>query len=168
MTRLTWDRHRGHASTYDVVTAGFNYRLDELRAAIGLVQLERLDDGNRRRARVVADYRARLDGRERLAMPFSRPSSSVSHHLAVLLLPEGGDRDAFRRLLETERVQTSVHYPPIHGFTYYAGVASRRKLPRTDEVAPRLVTLPLYPHIETAAVDLVASTVLDGAAKIAC
>ena len=62
MTRLTWDRHRGHASSYDVVEIGFNYRLDELRAAIGLIQLERLEAGNRARAEIVARYRAAREG----------------------------------------------------------------------------------------------------------
>jgi dTDP-4-amino-4,6-dideoxygalactose transaminase len=54
MTTLTWDRHRGHAHSYDVVTHGFNYRLDEVRAALGLVQLGRLDEGNAARARHAA------------------------------------------------------------------------------------------------------------------
>jgi dTDP-4-amino-4,6-dideoxygalactose transaminase len=47
MTTLTWDRHRGHASSYDVVLQGFNYRLDELRAAMGVVQLRRLEPPRR-------------------------------------------------------------------------------------------------------------------------
>jgi len=166
MTRLTWDRHRGHASTYDVVTAGFNYRLDELRAAIGLVQLERLDDGNAARARIVARYRAGLHGREGLTMPFAEPGASVSHHLAVLLLPVGADREAFRRMLEDERIQTSVHYPPIHGFTYYSRSEPSRALPRTDEVAWRLVTIPLFPHLDAAAADLVTAAVLESAARV--
>ncbi len=51
MTTLTWDRHRGHASGYDVVLPGFNYRLDEMRAALGLVQLRRLPERERARAR---------------------------------------------------------------------------------------------------------------------
>jgi dTDP-4-amino-4,6-dideoxygalactose transaminase len=60
MTTLTWDRHRGHADTYDVVAAGFNYRLDEVRAAIGLLQLTRLEDENRARRRLLAAYRDAL------------------------------------------------------------------------------------------------------------
>ena len=46
MTTLTWDRHRGHASGYDVVALGFNYRIDEPRAALGRVRLGRLDREN--------------------------------------------------------------------------------------------------------------------------
>ena len=65
MTTLTWDRHRGHASSYDVVLPGFNYRLDEVRAAIGSVQLRRLPEENAGRARVVARYREALDGAAR-------------------------------------------------------------------------------------------------------
>ena len=57
MTTLTWARHQGHAHTYDVVAHGYNYRFDELRAAIGLVQLGRLDASNRARRDIVARYR---------------------------------------------------------------------------------------------------------------
>ena len=71
MTTLTWDRHRGHAHGYEVVAQGFNYRLDEIRAAIGLVQLRRLDERNAARARIVARYRRALDGAGGLRMPFA-------------------------------------------------------------------------------------------------
>jgi dTDP-4-amino-4,6-dideoxygalactose transaminase len=50
MTTLTWDRHRGHASTYDVVALGYNYRIDEIRSALGLVQLGKLARNNARRS----------------------------------------------------------------------------------------------------------------------
>src|SRR5256886_4374540 len=60
MTTLTWDRHRGHASSYDVVEVGFNYRIDELRAALGIVQLSRLDELNAIRRALTERYRTRL------------------------------------------------------------------------------------------------------------
>jgi dTDP-4-amino-4,6-dideoxygalactose transaminase len=62
MTSLTWDRHRGHASGYDVVELGFNYRIDEPRAALAGARLERLDSDNSRRAAAVAVYRDQLSG----------------------------------------------------------------------------------------------------------
>src|SRR5438132_1420163 len=70
MTTLTWDRHRGHASSYDVVLSGFNYRLDEVRAAVGLVQLGRLENENAARGRIASRYREGLSGREGLIVPF--------------------------------------------------------------------------------------------------
>jgi dTDP-4-amino-4,6-dideoxygalactose transaminase len=159
MTKLTWDRHRGHASSYDVVAVGFNYRLDEIRAAIGLVQLERLEAGNRARAHIVSRYRAALEGVEGLVMPFAAAEPTAANHLAVILLPPKCDRDLFRASLEEARIQTSFHYPPIHQFTAYRGRGTRA-LPRTERIAERLVTLPLYPDLDDATADTVTSAVL--------
>jgi dTDP-4-amino-4,6-dideoxygalactose transaminase len=161
MTTLTWDRHRGHAHSYDVVAQGFNYRMDEIRAAIGSVQLRRVLAHNAERARIVGQYRSALDGVNGLMMPFAPRADEVSaHHLAVVVLPEGCERADFRASLAERRVQTSVHYPPIHTFTAYAAVGGRRALPVTDAVAPRLVTLPLYPHMDDDKVTEVVEAVL--------
>jgi dTDP-4-amino-4,6-dideoxygalactose transaminase len=148
MTTLTWDRHQGHASSYDVVVPGFNYRLDEVRAAVASVQLRRLPEENAARARIVARYR------EAFEMPFGGRDEGSAHHLAVVVLPEGVDRDEVRAALEERGIQTSVHYPPIHTFTAYRE-RSRRPLPRTDAVAPRLLTLPLYGSMTDEQVDAV-------------
>ena len=137
MTTLTWDRHRGHASTYDVVLPGFNYRLDELRAAMGTVQLRRLPAENEGRARVVARYRQALDGAGGITMPFGEVGERTpSYHLAVVLLPEGANRDAVRSALGEARIQTSVHYPPIHTFTAYRErTAGRSRAPTQSPAA---------------------------------
>jgi dTDP-4-amino-4,6-dideoxygalactose transaminase len=161
MTTLTWDRHRGHAGSYDVLRPGFNYRLDEIRAAIGLVELARLPEANAARARIVARYREALDGVEGISMPFPECDGSVSaHHIAVLVLPEEVDREEVRELLKSRGIQTSVHYPPIHRFSAYAGAAADRALPETDAVADRLVTLPLFPHMAEEEVEAVVAEVL--------
>jgi dTDP-4-amino-4,6-dideoxygalactose transaminase len=162
MTTLTWDRHRGHAGGYDVLAQGFNYRLDEIRAAIGLVQLRRLPAENAARARLAAQYRSLLDGESGLSMPFEHADEGTvsSHHLAFALLPEGSDRDAIRATLGEERIQTSVHYPPIHRFSAYRKLGGR-PLPRTDDLAERLLTLPLFPHMRGKQVDEVADALLE-------
>lgn len=166
MTTLTWDRHRGHSSSYDVVAHGFNYRLDEVRAAIGLVQLGRLQAGNAARARHVARYRDALDGVEGITMPFGE-STGASHHLAVVLLPDGADRDGVRTRLAGRGVQTSVHYPPIHRFSRFAELPNGRPLPRTEAVAERILTLPLFPHMEDSQVDLVAEELVEALTQVA-
>jgi len=165
MTTLTWERHRGHASGYDVVAQGFNYRLDELRAAMGLVQLNRLPAENAARAKVVARYREAFDGIEGVTMPFREieEGTTPAHHLAVLLLPEGS-RDDVRATLADRRIQTSVHYPPIHLFTQYREIGSARTLPRTEAVAERIVTLPLYAHMRDEQVELVIESILEALA----
>jgi dTDP-4-amino-4,6-dideoxygalactose transaminase len=161
MTTLTWDRHRGHASSYDVVLPGFNYRLDEVRAAVGIVQLRRLPEENAGRAGVAARYREALDGQQELTVPFgdAGPEAVPSHHLAVVLLPAGADRAAVRTALDERGIQTSVHYPPIHTFSAYRSDA-RRPVPRTDAVAERLLTLPLYGRMTDEQADAVVEGLL--------
>jgi dTDP-4-amino-4,6-dideoxygalactose transaminase len=161
MTTLTWDRHRGHAQSYEVVVQGLNYRFDELRAAIGLVQLRRLQERNAERARIVARYRAELDGAHGIRMPFGFDDDGNSaHHLAVILLPHDRQREEFRASLAASGIQTSVHYPPIHQFSRYRALGARRPLPTTEAVADRLVTLPLYPHMSDAEVTAVTAAVV--------
>jgi dTDP-4-amino-4,6-dideoxygalactose transaminase len=160
MTTMSWDRHRGHANTYDVLVPGFNYRMDDIRAALGIVHLERLAARNAARGRIVEEYRAELDGWNGIQMPFRpRGSASPAHHLAVILLPASVSRDAVRSSLAGERVQTSVHYPPTHCFSWYRDTARSRPLPVTESLADRLLTLPLYPDIEADAVSAVIDAV---------
>jgi dTDP-4-amino-4,6-dideoxygalactose transaminase len=163
MTTLTWDRHRGHASSYEVVTPGFNYRLDEIRAALGLVSLARLDDENAARRKIALRYRDALEGERGLVLAFADRigDESSSHHLVVALLPPRASRDEVRATLAERRVQTSVHYPPIHRFAAYRELAAGRSLPRTDEIESRLLTLPLFGHLTDEQVDLVADALLE-------
>ena len=56
MTSLTWDRHQGHAYSYDVVELGYNYRIDEIHSALGIVQLQKLETNNRKRAEITKKY----------------------------------------------------------------------------------------------------------------
>jgi len=161
MTSLTWDRHRGHAHSYDVLEPGLNYRLDEIRAAIGLVELRRLEAENAARRRLVARYRQRLEGVKGIAVAFPAVGDDVvsSAHLAAVLLPEHASRDDVQTKLGGEGIQTSVHYPPIHTFSHYRALG-QRLLPQTDAIESRLLTLPLFGHMTEAQFDFVADRVV--------
>ena len=167
MTTLTWDRHRGHAASYDVLAHGLNYRLDEVRAAIGLVQLGRLPGENASRARIAARYRDALHGTGGAQLAFAErvgdPASS--HHLAVLIAKESVDRDRVRELLGRRGIQTSIHYPPIHRFSAYRSRPAQRPLPRTEEAAERLLTLPLFGAMTHAQVELVVAAATEALAQ---
>jgi dTDP-4-amino-4,6-dideoxygalactose transaminase len=161
MTSLTWDRHQGHAASYDVLDLGYNYRLDELRSAIGQVQLARLEGNNERRRSLTALYRARLQVEApEVTLPFSCPRGTSTCHLMPILLPQGCDRARFVDDMKTSQIQTSLHYPPVHRFTYYQNHApATGPLPKTEEVAQREVTLPLFPTMSMDQLDLVVRAV---------
>ncbi len=150
MSAMTWDRHQGHAWSYDVTALGYNYRIDEIHSAIGRVQLEKLARINARRARVVAQYNELLlELAPSITVPFQRHRGLSSYHIFPILLPKGGDRLAFMESMKAERIQTSIHYPPIHKFSAYAEInqSARAPLPVTEDVVDREVTLPLYPGL---------------------
>lgn len=159
MTAMTWDRHRGHASGYDVVDLGFNYRIDELRAALGSVQLARLPHLNAIRTELAERYRARLGDCDEVRTPSFGGRGVSTHHLAVVVCANQRLRDAVRERLTTERIQTSMHYPAIHSFTGYG--ASGEVLPVAEEIAARALTLPLHPKLSLGDVDLICDVVLD-------
>jgi dTDP-4-amino-4,6-dideoxygalactose transaminase len=152
MTSATWERHTGAATTYDVTRPGHNFRFDEVRAAMGSAMLPGLDAANALRGELASRYRERLKG---ATMPFGDrpPEERSAHHIAVAVLPEGNDREAVAASLREAGIQTSAHYPPTHAFSAYAG--ARADVGRTEAVAGRLLTLPLFPHMEPGQVDLV-------------
>jgi dTDP-4-amino-4,6-dideoxygalactose transaminase len=162
MTTLSWDRHRGHASGYDVVSRGFNYRLDEPRAALALSRLKRLDEDNRRRARLDSRYREELTSIDGATAALDPPvDATLAHHLFTIVLDETVDRDAFRAGLSQRGIQTSVHYPAVHRFSVYRREEGQ-PLPVTDQYAARTVTLPLFPHMsdgqQAAVIEAVSAT----------
>ena len=160
MTTLTWDRFKGHASTYDVVDLGYNYRIDEIRAAIGREQLKKLPAGNARREVLVERYRkAFTEQAPALGLPFSEKRGVSSQHIFPVLLPEGVDREAFREKMKADGIQTSFHYPPVHQFQIYR--QEGEELWMTENVARRQVTLPLFPGMTDEQQDWVIESVVD-------
>ena len=151
MTTLTYDRHKGHAYSYDVVELGYNYRIDEIRSALGLEQLKKLPRNNALRGEWVRLYRAELADAG-LEIPFTAAAGLPAYHLMPVLLPQGLERKAVIDRMRADRIQTSIHYPPTHTFQYYQGRFGAVSLPVTEDLAARELTLPLYPSMGEEAV----------------
>lgn len=165
MTTLTLDRHKGRAITYDVVQPGLNYRMDEMRAAIGSVQLDKLPAGNIRRGELTDRYRSNLRGSP-VTMPFEhQPSNFMSvYHILPVLLPETADRVAVIGALKEKRIQSSIHYPPFWDFKAYQGQFSPNDTPVTADICRRQLTLPLFPTMTKDEVDEVCKVLLEALA----
>ena len=147
ITRSIWERHQASTESYDVAGLGFNYRIDDARAALARSRLSRLDDDNRRRAAIESVYRDELGELPGLSMLASPPESTrVSHSMFAAVVEEGVDRDVFRDSLAQSGIQTSVHFSPVHRFELYAG--SGGELPIADAFAARAVSLPMFPEME--------------------
>ena len=160
MSTQTLDRHAGRAWTYDVVQPGLNYRMDEVHAALGTVQLAKLPEGNRRRGALTARYRSRLAGTG-IDVPFAdRAAGESAFHIMPVLLPAGTDRQRVMERLKRDGIQSSIHYPPFWAFAAYASQARPEDAPVVAAVAPRELTLPLYPTLDDDGVDAVVESLL--------
>lgn len=159
MTSTTLDRVKGRATSYDVVACGHNFRMDELRAAIGLVQIGHLAEWNERRRQLTTHYRSEM---ARWAPEVEIPYNTdwpTSAHILPVLLPKGADRERVMANLKEEGIQSSVHYPPIHQFDYYRRRFGDLSLPATEEFSRRELTLPLHPRLTGEQVERVVATV---------
>ena len=162
MTTLTLDRHKGRAITYDVAQAGLNYRMDEMRAAIGSVQLDKLPASNARRGELTERYRSNFR-RFPVLIPFGdQASNAISvYHILPVLLPKKTDRIAVIGALKEKRIQSSIHYPPFWDFSAYQGQFSPNDSPVTADICRRQLTLPLFPTMTEDEVDQVCNALLE-------
>lgn len=163
MTSLTWDRHHGHAWSYDVTDLGYNYRPSEITSALGLAQLQKLEKNNQRRRELTAAYHRQLVEKcPGVTVPFAVHPGTSACHLLSILLPPSVDRAAFMAGMKSRGIQTSFHYPPVPDFTFYrAPNPASGALSVTCQVASREVTLPLYPTLPPEAVDVVVDAVAE-------
>jgi dTDP-4-amino-4,6-dideoxygalactose transaminase len=159
MTSVTWDRHRGYAESYDVVDVGFNYRLDEPRAALALSRIERLASYIEVRRELARTYRRRLAGLDGLEFVWDDAAVEASSHFAFpVLLADTDARDAFRERLQELGVQTT-RYPAIHQFTDYVDTYGEQSLPGVEAAAERHCALPMCGSFSAQDVEIVVESV---------
>lgn len=154
MTSMTIDRHRGDSHLYDVLLPGLNYRFDEIRAAIGIQQLLKLDGNNHKRRRLAQRYRENLVNTRDIELPWMQRigDETTSAHIFPVLLAGHIDRQTLRSRLHDDGIQTSVHYPAYSDFSYYKN-APLDDLPVASAISNRALTLPLYPSLADSSVD---------------
>lgn len=154
MTSVTWDRHRGHAETYDVTDLGFNYRLDEPRAAMARAHLDALDEKLAALRGIVTRYRERLAAVDGVTVPFDDESVLRSGHFAFpVLLPDPATRESVRATLLAGGIQTTF-YPAITELSVYAGAGHENPCPRAEDFAERHLAMPLATVMTPEDVDL--------------
>jgi dTDP-4-amino-4,6-dideoxygalactose transaminase len=163
MEALSWDKYRGHLSSYDIRGIGYNYRTTEIQSALGLVQLKRLDGNNKIRKRLVEIYQRELQGVGGISIPFLKFEGNPSYHLFPILLAPSINRDKVMERLKGFGIQSSIHYPPVHLFSLYRNQFGYGKgdLPKTEEVSQREVTLPLHPLLRTSDVKWITRKIKD-------
>jgi dTDP-4-amino-4,6-dideoxygalactose transaminase len=159
MTAGTMDRHTGRATDYDVVALGYNYRMDEPRAALLVSRFGRLAGEIDRRRELTRVYRERLGRVEGIAVPFAdeQVGTSSAYSMSVVV-DDPESRDSTRIALGERGVQTTTMYTGVHEFSAYRERYPGVSLPRTELASQTQFNLPLFPHLELDQIERVAST----------
>lgn len=158
MTSMSYERSKGHSSSYDVIELGYNYRIDDIRAAIGLVQLDKLKKDLIRRAEIRQEYIDQLKDIKDIIIPFRFYTELSSNYIFPIILMNSSNekRDIIRYQLAEAGIQTSVHYPAVHRFSIYRKYYAN--LPITDYITNNLITLPMYSKLTDLEIEFIAQT----------
>ena len=148
---------------YDIEQHGYNFRLDEIRSAMGLSQIKKLREWNKKRNNAANYYTNNLKLIKGIETPLSvSVSEKHSWHLYVIKIKNSFGltrNNLFKKLLE-QGIRTSVHYKPLHNFSLYKKKAkSFSPLKNSSEVYTEILSLPLYPDISKKEQDFVISKI---------
>ena len=133
---------------YDIKQPSGNYYMNEFSAAIGLIQLKKLDRANKIRQEISKKYFNEISIEHK--MPFNKNSSYHFYWIRVK------NRNKFRKSLELNGIETGIHYRPIHTFEFYK---TKLALPLTEQIGDEIVSLPTHPNLSENDVDKIIKTV---------
>lgn len=154
MTTLTYDRHKGHASGYDVVMLGYNYRIDEIRSALGLVQFKKLEKNNQKRRKIYRWYIDALKDNDNIIIPFTeRNLEQATPHIMPVIIKNNYQK--IKQKLKDAGIQTSKHYDLVPTFTLYRGSKFESKIKHLNNI----LTLPMYPGMKRESAGRIATVI---------
>ncbi len=154
---------RGPSSEWlEHVRLGYNYRLSEIHAALGVAQMERLDDLLAKRAQVAAWYTHRLQDVPYLSVPARQPDADVSWFVYVVRLKNGTHRTQVVQRLKEKSIPTRPYFPAIHLMPFYAERFGFNPgdFPVTEAVASSTLALPFHGNMDEASVSYVCDQLL--------
>ena len=161
MTKTAFDRESEATWYYDVVDLGYNYRLNELQAALGISQLKRVEEGIKKRIRIASYYTRKLSisALKGVVPPYEARDRSHVFHLYVIKIRErdtGISRNKLYKKLLDNGIEASLHYTPLHLMSFYKQFLSKtEKFPVAERLYKQILSLPLYPTLTKEKVDYI-------------
>ena len=138
--------HENHGGWYyEMLELGYNYRMTDFQAALGISQLKRADEGLSRRQEIAARYNEAFREIKEIKTPFAAPDVFHAYHLYVIQVP---DRLGLYNHLRGNGIYAQVHYEPLHLMPYYQQFGNRKgDLPVVEEYYKHCLSLPMFPTL---------------------
>lgn len=163
LTRSLMNRYSsGKPWEYDITNIGYNYRLDDIRSALGINQLKKLSILNKKRLDIFLNYNNGLKNIPGLIVPGEENFLNNSCHLYIIRITPSSkiSRDKVFYELEKKGIGTSVHYKPLHTFTLFKKKGlSRDKLTTSKKIFKEILSLPLYPQLSQSSQNYVVKSI---------
>jgi dTDP-4-amino-4,6-dideoxygalactose transaminase len=130
---------------YDIEELGYKCNLDSMHAALGLVQLKKIESLNHRRRSIAKTYKSQLDK----SITYTENSDHHYHtfHLFQIILPEKINRDNFIRQLKKVNIGSSVHFIPLHRHSYFKDRFTDEEFPNANAIYERILSIPMFPSM---------------------
>ncbi len=156
------DRERKSTWRYDVTDLGYNYRLDELRSALGFSQMKRIGIANKMRIKIAQKYNTLLKGIEGITIPQIMPERNHVFHLYTIKLEKNYHltRDELFKKLANSGIGTSVQYYPLHLMSYYKKLKQKNDLRNAMELKDQVLSLPIFPNMREKQIEYVVSQLI--------
>jgi len=148
---------------YEMSEPGYNYRLDEVRASLGINQLKRILRLNLLRKKAFEYYNKGLQNIDGVITPSTSRQNIDAYHLYIIRIEKrsGITRDELFKKLLHYGIRTTVHYKPLHKFLAYKNFANHMELRNSDELYDEIISLPFYPNISRVQQDYVIKCIAD-------
>jgi len=139
----------GYPWVFDILEPGYNYRLDEIRCALGISQLRRVAKINKMRKTAVSYYHSKLHNIPGIILPDMVRDKSHSYHLYTIRVTKsfGMSRNQLFKKLKQAGIRTTVYWMPIHKFTAYRKYVKKSNVVTTSKIYDEILSLPLFPNI---------------------
>lgn len=166
MSTMSYQRASGHATDYDITCLGYNFRMDDIRAAIAIEQLKKLPSDLEARIKVRERYIKNLDKIDNIIIPFADCKEFTSNYIFPIIIKDSTkeQRNALREYIHSNGIQTSVHYPAVHHFSTYKDLNA--VLPQTDYCTDNEITLPMYAALTMEQIDYICDVIKMGIKEI--
>jgi len=160
---LTERYSKGFPWEYEIDEAGYNYRLDEIRATLGVSQLEKIQTINKKRRNAFKYYNKFLKDTPGISIPSEDDLNNHACHLYVLRILKNEfpiSRNQFFKKLLSAGIRTTIHYKPLNKFSIYRKLGlTRSNLKNSNKLYDEIISLPLYPDIKKQEQDFVINTI---------
>ena len=146
---------------YEQIDLGFNYRLNDLQAALGISQLKKLDDFVSKRTNIYRKYNSIFENEKDITLPYQNSQTKSSFHLYIIRIKKKGklDRKVIFEKLRNNGIFVNIHYIPIYKQPFYEKYYSSKNFPNAESYYEEAISLPIFPDLKLKEIKFVAETI---------